>query len=215
MFQIWMLVDNWPLRYKHMKNFNTAKSILQRCPRFWPLAPSWGMNPEVCSYKIADDPPKHPCSRYEWSVVSDCWDISIWKTLIQCDGNGNAHTHADDRGDYNSSPCTGLKSKSLCFFSNKKSWRNYSHLWTATAADNIVIFWHIIWIVCLSDDSHEMSSLISLLVEKFSCLAMVRKKKIATVRNLRFIARTNFIMLSWDERKKSFITSGSESSLSA
>ena len=41
------------------------------------------------------------------SVRSDCWDISIWKTLTQCDGNGNAN--ADDWGDYNSSPCTSYR----------------------------------------------------------------------------------------------------------
>ena len=70
------------------------------------LAPPRGMNPEVRSYEIADNSPRHPCSKYEWSMISDCWDISIWKSLTQCDGNANAHVHAHDRGDYNSSLCT-------------------------------------------------------------------------------------------------------------
>ena len=96
-----MLYEEWKSRYKNLKNFNT---VLQRCPRFWPLAPPRGMNPGVYSLGISEDPPRYLSSKFDASVRSDCWDISIWKTLTQCDGNGNAN--ANDRGDYNSSPCT-------------------------------------------------------------------------------------------------------------
>ena len=102
-----MLYEEWKSRYKNLKNFNT---VLQRCPRFWPLAPPRGMNPGVYSRGISEDPPRYLSSKFDASVRSDCWDISIWKTLTQCDGNGNANANenanADDRGDYNSSPCT-------------------------------------------------------------------------------------------------------------
>ena len=91
-------------RYKNLKNFNT---VLQRCPRFWPPAPPRGMNPGVYSLGISEDPPRYLSSKFDASVRSDCWDISIWKTLTQCDGNGNANV--DDRGDYNSSPCTSYR----------------------------------------------------------------------------------------------------------
>ena len=99
-----MLYEEWKSRYKNLKNFNT---VLQRCPRFWPLAPPRGMNPGVYSLGISEDPPRYLSSKFDASVRSDCWDISIWKTLTQCDGNGNAN--ADDRGDYNSSPCTSYR----------------------------------------------------------------------------------------------------------
>ena len=102
-----MLYEEWKSRYKNLKNFNT---VLQRCPRFWPLAPPRGMNPGVYSLGISEDPPRYLSSKFDASVRSDCWDKSIWKTLTQCDGNGNANANAnanvDDRGDYNSSPCT-------------------------------------------------------------------------------------------------------------
>ena len=105
-----MLYEEWKSRYKNLKNFNT---VLQRCPRFWPLAPPRGMNPGVYSLGISEDPPRYLSSKYDASVRSDCWDISIWKTLTQCDGNGNANANAnanvDDRGDYNSSPCTSYR----------------------------------------------------------------------------------------------------------
>ena len=91
------------------------------------------MNPEVCSCEIAEDPPKHPCFKYEWSVVSDCWDISIWKTLTQCDGNrnANAQAHVDDRGDYNCSLCTlnrraKIKAQSLKGHNSWNIFRIYS-----------------------------------------------------------------------------------------
>ena len=99
-----MLYEEWKSRYKNLKNFNT---VLQRCPRFWPLAPPRGMNPGVYSLGISDDPPRYLSSKFDSSVRSDCWDISIWKTLTQCDGNGNGN--ANDRGDYNSSPCTSYR----------------------------------------------------------------------------------------------------------
>ena len=99
-----MLYEEWKSRYKNLKNFNT---VLQRCPRFWPLAPPRGMNPGVYSLGIWEDPPRYLSSKFDASVRSDCWDISIWKTLTQCDGNGNANV--DDRGDYNSSPCTSYR----------------------------------------------------------------------------------------------------------
>ena len=108
MFQIWMLIDNWLLRYKHMKNLNTAIEHF-RCPRFWPLAPHRGRNLDACSYEIANSPPKHPCSKYEWSVIINCWDISIWKTLTQSYGNGNGNAQADYQGDNNSSPCSSYR----------------------------------------------------------------------------------------------------------
>ena len=107
-----MLYGEWKSRYKNLKNFNT---VLQRCPRFWPLAPPRGMNPGVYSLGISEDPPRYLSSKFDASVRSDCWDISIWKTLTQCDGNGNANANAnananvDDRGDYNSSPCTSYR----------------------------------------------------------------------------------------------------------
>ena len=101
-----MLYEEWKSRYKNLKNFNT---VLQRCPRFWPLAPPRGMNPGVYSLGISEDPPRYLSSKFDASVRSDCWDISIWKTLTQCDGNGNANANVDDRGDYNSSPCTSYR----------------------------------------------------------------------------------------------------------
>ena len=103
-----MLYEEWKSRYKNLKNLYT---VLQRCPRFWPLAPPRGMNPGVYSLGISEDPPRYLSSKFDASVRSDCWDISIWKTLTQCDGNGNANANAnvDDRGDYNSSPCTSYR----------------------------------------------------------------------------------------------------------
>ena len=103
-----MLYEEWKSRYKNLKNFNT---VLQRCPRFWPLAPPRGMNPGVYSLGISEDPPRYLSSKFYASVRSDCWDISIWKTLTQCDGNGNwnANANVDDQGDYNSSPCTSYR----------------------------------------------------------------------------------------------------------
>ena len=101
-----MLYEEWKSRYKNLKNFNT---VLQRCPRFWPLAPPRGMNPGVYSLGISEDPPRYLSSKFDASVRSDCWDISIWKTLTQCDGNRNANANVDDRGDYNSSPCTSYR----------------------------------------------------------------------------------------------------------
>ena len=85
-----MLYEEWKSRYKNLKNFNT---VLQRCPRFWPLAPPRGMNPRVYSLGISEDPPRYLSSKFDASVRSDCWDISIWKTLTQCDGNGNANAN--------------------------------------------------------------------------------------------------------------------------
>ena len=105
-----MLYEEWKSRNKNLKNFNT---VLQRCPRFWPLAPPRGMNPGVYSLGISEDPPRYLSSKFDASVRSDCWDISIWKTLTQCDGIGNANKNAnanvDDQGDYNSSPCTSYR----------------------------------------------------------------------------------------------------------
>ena len=63
----------------------------------------------VYSLGISEDPPRYLSSKFDASVRSDCWDISIWKTLMQCDGNGNANANVDDRGDYNSSPCTSYR----------------------------------------------------------------------------------------------------------
>ena len=127
-----MLYEEWKSRYKNLKNFNT---VLQRCPRFWPLAPPRGMNPGVYSLGISEDPPRYLSSKFDASVRSDCWDISIWKTLTQCDGNGNANANANDRGDYNSSPCTSyrrannfikvfpMSSHNICFL-----WRNKNNI---------------------------------------------------------------------------------------
>ena len=80
---------------------------LQRCPRFWPLALSQGINPGVCSFGISEYPPRYPSSKHECSVISDSWDTSIWKTLMQRDGNGNAND--DHRDNYKSLLvlCTG------------------------------------------------------------------------------------------------------------
>ena len=111
-----MLYEEWKSRYKNLKNLNT---VLQRCPRFWPLAPPRGMNPGVYSLGISEDPPRYLSCKFDASVRSDCWDISIWKTLTQCVGNGNANANenanADDWGDYNSSPCTSYR--------RAKNWR--------------------------------------------------------------------------------------------
>ena len=124
-----MLYEEWKSRYKNLKNFNT---VLQRCPRFWPLAPPRGMNSGVYSLGISEDPPRYLSSKFDASVRSDCWDISIWKTSTQCDGNGNANANAnvDDRGDYNSSPCTSYRrvknkqcrSRSVGFFRSQLIW---------------------------------------------------------------------------------------------
>ena len=88
---------------------------------FWPLAPPRGMNPGVYSLGISEDPPRYLSSKFDASVRSDCWDISIWKTLTQCDGNGNANANAnvDDRGDYNSSPCTSYRRAKNCWRTGK------------------------------------------------------------------------------------------------
>ena len=131
-----MLYEEWKSRYKNLKNFNT---VLQRCPRFWPLAPPRGMNPGVYSLGISEDPPRYLSSKFDASVRSDCWDISIWKTLTQCDGNGNANANAnanenanananananvDDRGDYNSSPCTSYRRAKKWEKKNLNSWK--------------------------------------------------------------------------------------------
>ena len=127
-----MLYEEWKSRYKNLKNFNT---VLQRCPRFWPLAPPRGMNPGVYSLGISEDPPRYLGSKFDASVRSDCWDISIWKTLTQCDGNGNANANAnanvDDWGDYNSSPCT--------------SYRRANKM---TDISPIQIHWEVIWSCC-------------------------------------------------------------------
>ena len=121
-----MLYEEWKSRYKNLKNFNT---VLQRCPRFWPLAPPRGMNPGVYSLGISEDPPRYLSSKFDASVRSDCWDISIWKTLTQCDGNGNANANenanADDRGDYNSSPCTSYRRAKKRF---KVLWQKHVHI---------------------------------------------------------------------------------------
>ena len=118
-----MLYEEWKSRYKNLKNFNT---VLQRCPRFWPLAPSRGMNPGVYSLGISEDPPRYLSSKFDASVRSDCWDISIWKTLTQCDGNGNANANknADDWGDYNSSPCTSYRRAK-----NKLCWNYFAEMY--------------------------------------------------------------------------------------
>ena len=125
-----MLYEEWKSRYKNLKNFNT---LVQRCPRFWPLAPPRGMNPGVYSLGISEDPPRYLSSKFDASVRSDCWDISIWKTLTQCDGNGNANANVDDRGDYNSSPCTSYRWAKNGF----SRWRTWQHLgfpiWTILA----------------------------------------------------------------------------------
>ena len=131
-----MLYEEWKSRYKNLKNFNT---VLQRCPRFWPLAPPRGMNPGVYSLGISEDPPRYLSSKFDASVRSDCWDISIWKTLTQCDGNGNANANAnanvDDRGDYNSSPCTSYRRAKKRFSLNafwvleKEIFKRFYHIW--------------------------------------------------------------------------------------
>ena len=119
-----MLYEEWKSRYKNLKNFNT---VFQRCPRFWPLAPPRGMNPGVYSLGISEDPPRYLSSKFDASVRSDCWDISIWKTLTQCDGNGNtnANANADDRGDYNSSPCTSYRRAKNVFLEKNLKKKNH------------------------------------------------------------------------------------------
>ena len=119
-----MLYEEWKSRYKNLKNLNT---VLQRCPRFWPLAPPRGMNPGVYSLGISEDPPRYLSSKFDASVRSDCWDIRIWKTLTQCDGNGNANANTDDRGDYNSSPCTSYRrAKNVGSFCSAKATHIFS-----------------------------------------------------------------------------------------
>ena len=122
-----MLYEEWKSRYKNLKNFNT---VLQRCPRFWPLAPPRGMNPGVYSLGISEDPPRYLSSKFDASVRSDCWDISIWKNLTQCDGNGNANANVDDRGDYNSSPCTSYRrAKNLTQFVRASEKKKSHWIW--------------------------------------------------------------------------------------
>ena len=52
-----------------------------------------------------------------WSVAVEIWTFEklAYKTLSQCDGNADADTdaEADDRGDYNSSPCTSYRRAKL------------------------------------------------------------------------------------------------------
>ena len=42
-------------------------------------------------------------SEYECLMISDCQNISLCISFMQCDGN------MDDLGDYNSSPCTSYR----------------------------------------------------------------------------------------------------------
>ena len=138
-----MLYEEWKSRYKNLKNFNT---VLQRCPRFWPLAPPRVMNPGVYSLGISEDPPRYLSSKFDASVRSDCWDISIWKTLTQCDWNGNAN--ADDRDDYNSSPCTSYrranKNESATFNSQM-----YPSLWKISNFSTAWVKCHVVAVKCL------------------------------------------------------------------
>ena len=141
-----MLYEEWKSRYKNLKNFNT---VLQRCPRFWPLAPPRGMNPGVYSLGISEDPPRYLSSKFDASVRSDCWDISIWKTLTQCDGNGNANANAnvDDRGDYNSSPCTSYRrAKNWCNLpiSNLELDLHNNNAQNKFGENPLIIYWQVI-----------------------------------------------------------------------
>ena len=54
---------------------------------FDPFRPP-GIRSWVCSFGISENPPRYSSSKYECSVISDNWDIGIWKTLTQCDWNG-------------------------------------------------------------------------------------------------------------------------------
>ena len=91
------------------QNLDLSRAAGQWICQALPLAPPRGMNPGVYSLGISEDPPRYLSSKFDASVRSDCWDISIWKTLTQCDGNGNGNANADDWGDYNSSPCTSYR----------------------------------------------------------------------------------------------------------
>ena len=136
-----MLYEEWKSRYKNLKNFNT---VLQRCPRFWPLAPPRGMNLGVYSLGISEDPPRYLSSKFDASVRSDCWDISIWKTLTQCDGNGNAN--ADDRGDYNSSPCTSYRrAKNSCPLQPHQSCHSYRRYIILSCSTILLSIIKILW----------------------------------------------------------------------
>ena len=153
-----MLYEEWKSSYKNLKTFNT---VLQRCPRFWPLAPPRGMNPGVYSLGISEDPPRYLSSKFDASVRSDCWDISIWKTLTQCDGKGNANANANDRGDYNSSPCTSYRrAKNIInpYNANHNCSRHFEILFFLFFSKNKP--WYFMWIVCQADGSHEISRLI-------------------------------------------------------
>ena len=133
-----MLYEEWKSRYKNLKNFNT---VLQRCPRFWPLAPPRGMNPGVYSLGISEDPPRYLSSKFDASVRSDCWDISIWKTLTQCDGNGNANANADNRGDYNSSPCTSYRRAKNCYNFGARNFRKINLTKSQISDIKYLILW--------------------------------------------------------------------------
>ena len=87
------------------KTFNT---VLQRCPRFWPLAPPRGMNPGVYSLGISEDPPRYLSSKFDASVRSD-WRYKHLKNFNAVWRERNANANTDDRGDYNSSPCTSYR----------------------------------------------------------------------------------------------------------
>ena len=52
-----------------------AKNIFQRCPKFWPLAPPWGMDPGVRSHGMKANPPRYLWSKYECFLMSGRWDI--------------------------------------------------------------------------------------------------------------------------------------------
>ena len=45
------------------------------CPRLWPLAPPWGMDPGVRSHGMKADPPGCLWSKYECFLMSGWWDI--------------------------------------------------------------------------------------------------------------------------------------------
>ena len=58
-----------------LENRKVEKKTLKRCPRFWPLALPWGMDPGVTSHGIKADPPGYLWSKYECFLMSGWWDI--------------------------------------------------------------------------------------------------------------------------------------------
>ena len=52
----------------------THKNTFWRCPRFWPLAQPWGMDPGFRTHGMKAGPPGYLWSKYECFLMSGCRD---------------------------------------------------------------------------------------------------------------------------------------------